>query len=124
LRPHVTVSYETPPTWRARNRVAQLYRGALDSLFVASYDSQGYGGGILSRFHTGILQLPTYPAYNTSARTAKERQYLIVVLLLLIPQSFSMNGSICHNMYKIRYLKDCDTLPNQDLRNADKRYFL
>jgi hypothetical protein len=25
-----------------------------DSLFVASYDSQGYGGGILPRLHTGI----------------------------------------------------------------------
>jgi hypothetical protein len=27
-----------------RNRVAQLYPQALGSLFVASYDSQGYGG--------------------------------------------------------------------------------
>jgi hypothetical protein len=33
--------------------VAQLYLGALDSLFVASYDSQGGGGGILTRLHTG-----------------------------------------------------------------------
>jgi hypothetical protein len=29
-----------------RNRVAQLYLQALGSLFVASYDSQGYSGGI------------------------------------------------------------------------------
>jgi hypothetical protein len=29
-----------------RNRVAQLYPRALSSLFVTSYDSQGYGGGI------------------------------------------------------------------------------
>jgi hypothetical protein len=29
----------------------------LDSLFVASYDSQGYGGGILVRLHTGQLTL-------------------------------------------------------------------
>jgi hypothetical protein len=36
-----------------RNRVAQLYPRALGSLFVASYDSQGYGGGILTRLHTG-----------------------------------------------------------------------
>jgi hypothetical protein len=28
------------------------------SLFVASYDSQGYGGGIRSRLHTGILSSP------------------------------------------------------------------
>jgi hypothetical protein len=32
--------------------VAQLYSQALGSLFVASYDSQGYGGGILTRLHT------------------------------------------------------------------------
>jgi hypothetical protein len=32
-----------------RNRVAQLYPWELGSLFVASYDSQGYGGGIRTR---------------------------------------------------------------------------
>jgi hypothetical protein len=35
--------------------VAQLYLQALGSLFVASYDSQGYGGGIRPRLHTGSL---------------------------------------------------------------------
>jgi hypothetical protein len=35
-----------------RNRVAQLYPWALGSLFVASYDSQGYGGGILTRLNS------------------------------------------------------------------------
>jgi hypothetical protein len=34
-----------------RNRVAQLYPQALDSLFVTSYDSQGYSGGIRPRLH-------------------------------------------------------------------------
>jgi hypothetical protein len=34
-----------------RNRVAQLYPRALGSLFVASYDSQGSGGGILTHLH-------------------------------------------------------------------------
>jgi hypothetical protein len=38
-----------------RNRVAQLYPRALGSLFVASYDSLGYGGGILTRLHTGFI---------------------------------------------------------------------
>jgi hypothetical protein len=32
--------------------VAPLYLRALGSLFVASYDSQDYGGGILTRLHT------------------------------------------------------------------------
>jgi hypothetical protein len=35
------------------NRTAQLYHQALGSLFVASYDSQGYGGGIRPLLHTG-----------------------------------------------------------------------
>jgi hypothetical protein len=34
-----------------QNRVVQLYLRTLGSLFVASYDSQGYGGGILTFFH-------------------------------------------------------------------------
>jgi hypothetical protein len=37
-----------------RNRVAQIYPRALGSLSVTSYDSQGYGGGILTRLHTGL----------------------------------------------------------------------
>jgi hypothetical protein len=35
--------------------VAQLYPRTLSSLSFASYDSQGYGGGILTRLHTGHL---------------------------------------------------------------------
>jgi hypothetical protein len=37
------------------NRVGRLYPQALGSLFVASNDSQGYGGGIRPRLHTGLL---------------------------------------------------------------------
>jgi hypothetical protein len=48
--PHI---YIPPPG----NKVAQLYPRALYSLSVASYDSQGYGGGILTRLHTVILTL-------------------------------------------------------------------
>jgi hypothetical protein len=49
--------FETSSTWRARyispkNRVAQLYPQGTKFLFVASYDSQGYGGGIRPRLHT------------------------------------------------------------------------
>jgi hypothetical protein len=36
-----------------RNRVAQLHPRAPGSLFVASFDSQGYTGGILTRLYTG-----------------------------------------------------------------------
>jgi hypothetical protein len=34
-----------------RNTVAQLYSWVLGSLFVACYDSQGYGGSILTSLH-------------------------------------------------------------------------
>jgi hypothetical protein len=34
-----------------RNKVAQLCPQALSYHFVASYDSQGYGGGIVTRLH-------------------------------------------------------------------------
>jgi hypothetical protein len=37
-----------------RNRVAQFHTQALDPLFVASYDSQGYGGGIRTLLPTVI----------------------------------------------------------------------
>jgi hypothetical protein len=37
-----------------RNRVARLYPQALSSFFVASYDSQGYGGGIWPHLHMGL----------------------------------------------------------------------
>jgi hypothetical protein len=37
----------------ATNSVAQLYPQALGSIFVASYDSQGYDGGIRTLLHAG-----------------------------------------------------------------------
>jgi hypothetical protein len=39
--------------------MAQLYPRALASLFVASYDSQGYGGGILTFLDTGSSYIAT-----------------------------------------------------------------
>jgi hypothetical protein len=36
-----------------RNTVARFYLQALGSFFIASYDSQGYGGGIRPRPHMG-----------------------------------------------------------------------
>jgi hypothetical protein len=39
-----------------RNRLAQLYPQALESLFVASYDSQGNDGGIGTRLHEGYSE--------------------------------------------------------------------
>jgi hypothetical protein len=41
----------------ASDRVAQLYPQAPGSIFIAFCVSQGYGGGILTRLHTGQLRL-------------------------------------------------------------------
>jgi hypothetical protein len=45
--------------------VAQLYFQALGSLYVVPYDSQGYGGSILTRLHTGhLLGAAMFYIYN------------------------------------------------------------
>jgi hypothetical protein len=46
-----------PRIYIPRNRVAQLYPHALGSLFVVSYDSQGYGGDIRTCLHTGFFSV-------------------------------------------------------------------
>jgi hypothetical protein len=48
---------QVPVFISSMNRVAQLYPQALGSLFVASCHSQGYGGGIITRLHTGVKSL-------------------------------------------------------------------
>jgi hypothetical protein len=47
-----------------RNRVAWLYPQALGSLYLSSYDSEGYGGGIRPRLHAGALS--GYSCLNVS----------------------------------------------------------
>jgi hypothetical protein len=67
-KPYFTVSSETPPNLEGqipvfislRNRVASYTLRALGSLYVVSYDSQGYGGGIL----TLEGQVPVYIAFR------------------------------------------------------------
>jgi hypothetical protein len=64
-RDHI-LRFETPPTCRARS--PYLYPPgtgwpsftpqALGSLFVVSYDSQGYGGGIRPRLQARLTRLP------------------------------------------------------------------
>jgi hypothetical protein len=62
-----------------RNRVAELYPRALGSLSIASYDSQGYGGDILTRFHWGnSLLMQTFPRYTASALTTLKTPLPIV----------------------------------------------
>jgi hypothetical protein len=55
IRDSPNVENQVPVFISPRNRVAWLQPQGLDSLFVASYASQGCGGGIRSRLHTGLL---------------------------------------------------------------------
>jgi hypothetical protein len=71
LRPTPNLEDQVSVFMSPSDRVAQLYREAPGSLFVAFYDSQGYGGGILTRLHTGhvskycvILMLPLPLEYD------------------------------------------------------------
>jgi hypothetical protein len=62
---HISVSSETPPTWRARSPYSYPSRTgwpsinprALGSLYIASYDSQDWDGGILIRLYMGNFKL-------------------------------------------------------------------
>jgi hypothetical protein len=51
---------ETPPIWWARSRIYIPQGGTVtpqntSSVYVASNDSQGYGGGIGARLHAGTF---------------------------------------------------------------------
>jgi hypothetical protein len=55
LRPTLNQEDQVPVFMSPSNRVAQLYLKAPGSLFVAFYDSQSYGGCILTRLHLETL---------------------------------------------------------------------
>jgi hypothetical protein len=53
LRPTPILEDQVPLFMSFSDRVTQLYPQVPGSLFVTSYYSQGYGGGIRPRLHTG-----------------------------------------------------------------------
>jgi hypothetical protein len=55
IRDSPNLEGQSPVIIPRRKRVAQLHPQALGSLFIASHDSQGYGGGIGYRLHTGLV---------------------------------------------------------------------
>jgi hypothetical protein len=72
IRDFSNLEDQVPVFISPRNRVAQLHPQALGSLFVASYDSQGYDWGIRYRHHTVFfLQPPSLSLYNPTARTSR-----------------------------------------------------
>jgi hypothetical protein len=52
IRDSLNLEGQVPVFIYLRNRMARLHPQALGSLFFASYDSQGYGGGTRPRHHT------------------------------------------------------------------------
>jgi hypothetical protein len=65
IRDSPNLEGQTPVFILPRNRVARLYLEALGSLFAASYDSQGYGGGARPRLHRGIPKILYSKAIST-----------------------------------------------------------
>jgi hypothetical protein len=72
--------FETPPNLEDqvavfishRKRVDQLYPQALGSTFVASYESQGYGGGTRTRLHAeSVLPPPNSVKVKVTLRLGK-----------------------------------------------------
>jgi hypothetical protein len=63
-----------PRMYISQEKTGPVIPWVLGSLFVAFNDSQGYGGGILTRLHTGWGNLVKADAswYTASARTAKK----------------------------------------------------
>jgi hypothetical protein len=56
IRDSLNLKDQVPVFTSSRNSDIQLYPQALSSLFVASYDSQGYGGVIRPRLHAAIIR--------------------------------------------------------------------
>jgi hypothetical protein len=73
IRDSPNLEDQVPVFISPRNRVAQLYSQALGFLFVASYDSQGYDGGIRSRLH---IHCSSCPAHNFSACAAQKTPFV------------------------------------------------
>jgi hypothetical protein len=54
IRNSPSLEGQVPVFITPRENVAQLYPQAMGSLYVASCNSQGYGGSIRTRLHTGL----------------------------------------------------------------------
>jgi hypothetical protein len=71
---------QVPVFMYPRKRVAKLYPQALGSLFIASYDSQGYGWGIWPR----VNNWTTSSCYTALAQTTK-KTFLPLLRVLSLP---------------------------------------
>jgi hypothetical protein len=65
IRDFPNLEDQVPVFVSSRNRVVQLCPQALGSLFVASYDSQGYGGGIPTHLHAREPLTSRWPSLHS-----------------------------------------------------------
>jgi hypothetical protein len=72
-----------PRSYIPQEQGGRLYPQALGSLFIASYDSQGYDGGIRTRLHAGIWLKPWPLLINTRHGPHREHSSSIIVDKLL-----------------------------------------
>jgi hypothetical protein len=111
LWPYFTVSDSRLP--KPGGPGPQLYPQALGFLFVASYDLQGYSGGI--HWLTAIVGSSYMPLAQTTQKTSfliiivkllpwehvclQNRYSVMAIIYLLMPQTLPIDGFICHNMF-------------------------
>jgi hypothetical protein len=76
IRDSPNLEGQVPVFISPRNRVAKIYPQALGSLFVASYDSQGYSGGIRTRHHRGLKRVYRTIAQRRSLHGPHRKQPL------------------------------------------------
>jgi hypothetical protein len=72
IRDSLYLEGQVPVFISRRNMVTQLYSQALGSLCVASYDPQGYSGGIQPHLHTGCHRYD-HVSISTAIQTAETR---------------------------------------------------
>jgi hypothetical protein len=115
-RPYFNVSDYKLPNLEAqvpvfispRNWLAQLYPQAVGSPFVASYDSQDYGGGIRTHLHAGFLiGLSSYPPYVSRHGSLRihclQRLFYCCVLIRCHGQQFTAPLPSNDHIYLLKY---------------------
>jgi hypothetical protein len=89
-----------------RNRIAQLYPQALCSLFVASYGPQGFGEGILTRLHTGLMATRYIQPRHGPQRIlwlSVSRRSILTLSFHLLPSNIKIDLREIGNVFNLLY---------------------
>jgi hypothetical protein len=108
IRDSPNLEGQVPVFISPRNRVTRLYPQALVSLFVASYDSQGYGGGIRNGLHAG----------NPLRRYS---EHLITVTFIWVPEIHCCPN---HSNRHIRYTLIFQRAVAWEINYICRKYFI